>query len=478
MGDREVFETAVRHAIRFREGVRDRPVGPTATLPELRTALDVPLTDDGVDAAAVVDELARAAEGGLVANAGPRFFGFVIGGSTPASVAADWLTSAWDQNSGLYAAGPAQAVVEEVSARWIVDLLGLPGSASVGFVTGCQMANFTALAAARNEVLRRAGWDVEEDGLQGAPPINVVAGEEVHVTIPRALRFLGLGQRRLIRVPADEQGRMRADALRSVLGALKGPTIVCAQAGNVNTGSFDPLEEIAGHCRARDAWLHVDGAFGLWAAATPGRRDLLRGHHLADSWATDGHKWLNVPYDSGLVICAHPAAHRAAMTAVAAYLIQGAPSALGVDEAARSSVGRDAVDWVPEFSRRARGFALYAGLRAMGRNGLSNLVERCCRHAALIADLLRSGPGVEVLNDVVLNQVLVRFTPPSGDADAFTRAVVARVQREGVCWLSGSVWKGKAVMRISVSGEATTEADCRQSAASILAAARGDPTKA
>ena len=469
---RALFEKASALASAYRDALPDRPVGARATLPELRRALALPLPDEGVPGDQVLDELSRGVEGGLMGMASPRYFGFVIGASSPVGVAADFLTSAWGQNSGLHAVAPAQSVVEEVAAGWLLDVLGLPANASVGLVTGCQMANFTALAAARHEVLRRAGWNVEEDGLQGAPLLRVVVGDEVHVTILRALRFLGLGNRAVARVPVDGQGRMRADALATALSSLPaGPTIVCAQAGNVNTGAIDPLPEIAQACKARGAWLHVDGAFGLWAAASPSLRHLVRGAELADSWATDAHKWLNVPYDSGLVICSHPGAHRAAMTTSAPYLIQSAPTALGVEDAARAPSGRDTVDWVPEFSRRARGFAVYAGLRALGRNGVSDLVERSCQHASRIADSLGRSPHASILNEVALNQVLVRFTPPRGDADAFTRAVILRVQREGVCYLAGTVWKGKAAMRISVSGEATTSDDADRTAEAIAGAA-------
>jgi len=331
----------------------------------------------------------------------------------------------------------------------------------VGVVTGCQMANFTCLAAARGEVLRRAGWNVEEEGLQGSPRIHVVVGEEVHVTVPRALRFLGLGAGRMIRVPADEQGRMRASVLRETLARLEGPIIVCAQAGNVNTGALDPLDEIAEACAKKGAWMHVDGAFGLWAAAVSSMRPLLRGVERADSWATDAHKWLNVPYDSGLALVKDARAHRAAMTVNAAYLIQ------------QEGAGRDAVDWVPEFSRRARGFAIYAQLRTLGRAGLADLVARSCALARRAAEGLAAIPGAAVLNEVALNQVLVRFTTPDGgDADAFTKRVVERVQKDGTCWLSGSAWKGKGVMRFSVSGQDTTESDIDRSVKAIAAAVR------
>jgi len=406
-----------------------------------------------------------AADPGLVGMAGPRYFGFVIGGAVPAALAADWLTSAWDQNAGLYVTSPASAVVEEVAAAWLRDLLDLPAAASVGFSTGCAMANFTALAAARHAVLARAGWDVETAGLFAAPEIDVVLGEEAHATIFSALQMLGLGRERVKWAAADGQGRMRADALRQALSSCRGPLIVCAQAGNVNTGACDPLPEIAAAVHERGGWLHVDGAFGLWAKASPALRRLVAGAELADSWATDAHKWLNVPYDSGLVAVADPAAHRAAMTISAAYLAQTAGRE------------RDPFDWVPEFSRRARGFTVYAALRTLGRSGVADLVERCSALARRMAARLAAVPGVEILNDVVLNQVLVRFSPAGGSAspeaiDAFTREVIARVQAEGTCWLGGTVWQGKAAMRISVSNWSTTEEDVDRSAAAILACAR------
>ncbi|HJU84750.1 MAG TPA: pyridoxal-dependent decarboxylase [Holophagaceae bacterium] len=458
----DALKVAFQEALAFRESLAERPVGARASLEALRRSLAGPLPETGEDPARVIAELARDAEPGLIGEPGPRYFGFVIGGSSEASVAADWLTSAWDQNAGLYAAAPALAVVEEACAAWILELLDLPRGSGVGFVTGCQMANFTCLAAARGEVLRRAGWDVEQDGLQGAPELRIVVGDEVHVTIPRALRFLGLGAGRMVRVPADGQGRMRAHALEATLAGLEGPVIVCAQAGNVNTGAFDPLEPIADACAARGAWLHVDGAFGLWARASRTLRARAAGIERADSWATDAHKWLNVPYDSGLALVKDARAHRAAMTVSAAYLIQ------------QEGAARDAVDWVPEFSRRARGFALYAQLRCLGRAGLAELVDRSCALARRAAEGMARIPGAEVLNEVALNQVLVRFTPPGGgDADACTREVVARVQADGTCWLSGSVWQGKAVLRFSVSGQDTREADIDRSVAAIARAAAG-----
>jgi glutamate/tyrosine decarboxylase-like PLP-dependent enzyme len=457
------LESAAARAQEYLDGLGRRPVRAAASVSELRAQLAEPLADEGLPPEVVVRELARAAEPGLVASAGPRSFGFVIGGSHPAAVAADWLTSAWDQNAGLCATSPAAAVVEEVAAAWLLDLLGLPREASVGFVTGGQMANFVGLAAGRHAVLSRVGWNVEEEGLNGAPPVEVVVGDEVHVTILSALRMLGLGTRRARRVAVDSQGRMRPDDLTRVLRGCAGPTLLCAQAGNVNTGAFDPLDEITSLAREHGAWLHVDGAFGLWAGASAKLRRHLDGVGRADSWATDAHKWLNVPYDSGFAIVADPAAHRAALTARASYLIQ------------TEGAERDPFEWVPEFSRRARGFTVYAALRSLGRNGVAEMIERCCRLARRMADRLRLEPGVRILNDVVLNQVLVRFEPPSGgDAGAFTRSVIARVQADGTAWLAGSRWHDQDVMRISVSNASTTEADALQSVDAILAAAKAE----
>jgi glutamate/tyrosine decarboxylase-like PLP-dependent enzyme len=456
-GEEELLARTAAYAARFLFTLDERPAGATATVDELREALGGPLADGPSEPAGVLDELVDAAETGVVAIPSGRYFGFVIGGALPVALAADWLTSTWDQNAGLYVAGPSASVVEEVAGRWIADLLGLPETASVGFVTGCQMAHVTALAAARHEMLRRAGWDVARDGLQGGPRLRVVVGAERHVTVDRALRFLGIGSSQIVGVDADGQGRMRADALVETLRGDDAPTIVCAQSGNVNTGAFDPLPEIANAARAAGAWLHVDGAFGLWAGASPALRHHTQGVERADSWATDAHKWLNVPYDSGLVFCAHPEAHRAAMTVQAGYLIQSDPGA-----------ERDQVDWTPEFSRRARGFAVYAALRSLGRSGVAELVERCCAHARRFAERLAGEDGVEVLNDVVLNQVLVRFA----DDDEVTRAVVRAVQEDGTCWLGGTTWQGRAAMRISVSNWRTTEDDVDRSANAILRLAR------
>ncbi|HEY8022285.1 MAG TPA: aminotransferase class V-fold PLP-dependent enzyme [Thermoanaerobaculia bacterium] len=448
-------------ARRYLASLAERPVGARLDFDALRARLGA-LPAAGVDAVRVVEELAAAVDPGLVASAGPRFFGFVIGGSVPAALAADWLASAWDQNAALATASPAAAAVESVARDWLLDLFDLPRSTSLGLVTGGQMANFTCLAAARHAVLERAGWDVETRGLQGAPRVEVIVGDEAHATVFSALRYLGLGSGGARRVAVDAQGRMRPEELARALAGGDGPAIVCAQAGNVDTGAFDPLDEIAPLARAKGAWLHVDGAFGLWAAASPARRALLCGFEAADSWSTDAHKWLNVPYDCGIAMVADAASHRGAMGKSAAYLLRAGDGA------------RDSHDFTPESSRRARGFAVYAALRSLGRAGVADLVERCCRLAARCADRLRRSPGVRVLNDVVLNQVLVRFEPPGGgDADAFTRAVVERVQADGTCWLGGTRWQGQDAMRISVSGWSTTEADIDRSADAILACTAG-----
>lgn len=452
-------ETA-SYAAEFLEGLAERRVAPTSTAEELRKQLGGPLPDEPQESRQVIADLAKRAEPGLMATPGRRFFGFVIGGSLPAALAADWLTSTWDQNAALYAAGPAASVIEEVSGAWLTELLGLPEGTSFGFVTGCQMAHFTALAAARHHVLKTTGWDVEANGLTGAPPMRVVVGEERHTTIDRALRFLGLGAVSLRSVPVDSQGRMRPDALRAVLAESTMPTILCAQAGNINTGAIDPLGVICDIGHEYAAWVHVDGAFGMWAAASPTLRPLVDGMEFADSWATDAHKWLNVPYDSGLVFCAHSEAHQAAMGTHASYLVH------------TEGRERDQIDWNPEFSRRARGVPVYAAIRSLGRSGIADLIDRCCSHARRFGRALAQAPGVEILNEVVLNQVLVRFLDPGGDHDARTRAVVKAVQEDGACWLGGTTWQGKVAMRISVCNWSTTVDDVDRSVEAIVRAAR------
>jgi glutamate/tyrosine decarboxylase-like PLP-dependent enzyme len=455
----QLLAQASARAVEYLDSLPERPVGATASADQLHQALGGPLPQGPGDPSEVLAQLAKGAEPGLVASAGPRFFGFVFGGSLPVALAADWLASAWDQNAFSFVASPAGAVVEDVAAGWLRELFGLPPTASAGFVTGCTMANFTCLAAARHEVLARTGWDVERDGLQGAPPVNLVVGEERHVTVDAALRYLGLGAGRALVVPADDQGRMRPDALLRQLDRCQGPTVVCAQAGNVNTGAVDPLGPICAAAHARDAWVHVDGAFGLWAAASPALRPLLDGVELADSWATDAHKWLNVPYDAGLAFVAQPSAHQAATGKFASYLPAG------------QAGERDNANLVPEASRRARGFPTWAALRTLGAAGVAELVERCCAHARRFAEQLAAAPGVEVLNEVVLNQVLVRFLDPGGDHDARTRAVVGRLQRDGTTWFGGTTWQGRGAMRISVCNWSTSTADVDRSVAAILRAA-------
>lgn len=455
----ELLRRTAELAIEYVESLDERRVGPTADRERLMASLGGPLSDAGVAPATVIEDLAREAAPGLMAMSGPRFFGFVIGGTLPAALAADWLTSTWDQNAAIHAATPAAAVVDGIAAEWVLELLDLPRESGVGFVTGCQVAHFVCLAAARHAVLSTEGWDVEAEGLNGAPPINVLVSEEAHVTVPAALRMLGIGLNAQRPVAADAQGRMEVESLRQVLAGCNGPTIVCAQTGNVNTGSFDPLDEIADTVAERPGtWLHVDGAFGLWAAASPALRHLVRGIGRADSWATDAHKWLNVPYDSGIAIVRDAAAHRAAMGPVhAAYI----PHSDGPE--------RDPWEFVPEYSRRGRAFPVYAALRSLGRIGVTDLVERTCRLARRMADRMAGTDGVEILNEVVLNQVLVRFTPrDGGDTDAFTREVIRRVQDDGTCWLGGTTWHGMAAMRVSVINWSTTEDDIDRSADAIL----------
>jgi glutamate/tyrosine decarboxylase-like PLP-dependent enzyme len=449
-----VLDRAHELAAEHLSQVPEAPVGARSDLSQLRRNLGGELPDVGDDGTTVLDELARAAKPGLVASNGPRYFGFVIGGAVPAAVGADWMTSAWDQMAGLNASSPAAAVAEEVAAGWLLELLGLPASAAVGFATGAQMANFTGLAAARGAQLRRAGWDVEAKGLQGAPTLNVVVGEQAHVTLFAALRFLGLGSETAIRVRTDDQGRMVASALEQVLPELEGPTIVCAQAGEVNTGAFDPFDQIADLCESHAAWLHVDGAFGLWASATPSYRDLVAGVERADSWAADAHKWLNVPYDSGLAIVRDPEAVRSAMRLSAAYLVTG-------DEAS------DRSEFVPESSRRARGFVIWAALRSLGRSGVEQLVERCCDSARLMAAELAEAEGTRILNEVVLNQVLVALDDGNGE---LTAEVISRVQEDRTCWLAGTTWRGTPAIRVSFSNWSTSEDDVLRSAAVIRGA--------
>ena len=454
MGDtRDLLRRTADLAADFLDTLDSRPVFPSATPEELRAALGGPLPDESVDAEQVIEELVATAEPGVVAMPSGRYFGFVIGGAVPVSVAADWLTTAWDQNAGLYVGGPSAAVAEEVAGAWLADLLGIPPEASFAFVTGSQMAHVTALAAARHQVLAQAGWDVRDGGLAGAPPIRVLLGAKSHVTVERALRLLGIGRSALVGVPVDGQGRMLVEPFRATLSEGRGPTIVCVQAGEVNTGSFDPLAELVPAARETGAWVHVDGAFGLWAAASPRLRHLVAGAELADSWSVDAHKWLNVPYDSGLAFCRHAEAHRAAIGVSADYLIQ--------DDRGL----RDQVDWTPEFSRRARGFATYAALRSLGRRGVVDMIERSCEHARRLADGLVEQLGVELLNEVALNQVLFRF-----ESDERTEEVLQRVQESGDAWMSGTLWDERRAIRLSVSNWQTSEEDVERTLAAFRAA--------
>jgi len=456
MADRTAgLRAAAQHAEAFLATLDERPVAARADAAAIRDALGGPLPDHGEDPAAVIDALAAGADPGLVASAGPRHFGFVIGGALPAALAADWLVSAWDQCAAFHSLSPAAAAIEDITSAWVLALLGLPESASVGFVTGGQGANTTCLAAARHAVFERAGWNVERDGLSGAPPVRVVCGEQAHATIYTSLRLLGLGEQTAITVPADAQGRMDPEELGKALAANDGPAIVCAQAGNVATGAFDAFGPVADVCAQHDAWLHVDGAFGLWAAASPRTRHLTAGLERADSWAVDAHKWLNVPYDGAMAIVADPDAHLAAMRLAGPYLVADPGQ-------------RDNTNYVPESSRRARAVPVYAAIRSLGRAGIAEMVDRNCGQARRMAKQLSAIPGAEVLNDVVLNQVLARL--PGGD-DA-NRAAVAAIQHDGTCWLGGTTWNGEYVLRVSFSNWATTDEDVDRSSAAIAAAVR------
>jgi glutamate/tyrosine decarboxylase-like PLP-dependent enzyme len=460
----EVLNAAARLALAFRHDLPHAIQRPAAGYAAMREAFDGPLPEAPSESGeAVIEDLAARAAPGLHACAGPRFFGWVIGASHPVGVAADWLTSAWGQNAGNHEASPAAAAAEAVAARWLLELLGLPVEASVGFVTGATVANLVCLAAARSAVLRRVGWDVEADGLEGAPPVRVLIGDDAHTTVFLGLQVLGFGHRRLLRIPTDAAGRMQADALGAALAESDGPSIVVAQAGQINTGAFDPFPNIAAAVgRHPCAWLHVDAAFGLWARVCPDRAHLAQGIELADSWATDGHKWLQTPYDSGYAIVRDAEAHQRAMTAAASYL---PPVAEGE---------RDPSHYVPELSRRARGFATWALIQALGRRGIAEMVERHCALARRLAEALAAEPGIEVPHEVELNQVLVRFgvgqEPERGDA--LTREVIAQVQRDGVCFAGGSRWRGRWVMRLSVISWPTADVDVDLTAQSIINAWR------
>ena len=457
---KELFQRAISHACNFRDGVSDRVPRPTIPAGELCALFDGPTPEVSEDPLTVIDALNAAAEPGLTGSVGSRFFGWVIGASQPVGVAADMLTSAWGQNAGLYATSPAAAMAEKVAARWLLDMLQLPRECSVGFVTGATMAGFVCLAAARTAVLARVGWDVESDGLTGAPIVRVLVGEDAHVTALAALRYLGFGDR-ATRVPCDSEGRMDVVALRTLLSAGRGPVIVVAQAGQINTGAFDCVADIARVCREHGAWLHVDGAFGLWARLVPEMARLTAGLEEADSWSTDGHKWLQLPYDSGFAIVRDALSHGRAMSINASYL----PSA--------SEVEYNPGHFVPELSRRARGFPVWAQLRALGRQGLANMVRYHCALARKLARRLVRETGVQVLNEVCLNQIIVSFgTGSDAERSMLTRATVAHLQADNICLAGGSDWHGQFVLRLSLIAAPLTEADVDRVAAAVSAAWR------
>jgi len=461
--DATVLRGALEQALKYLQRLPEAPVGATATLPALRARLCLPLASQGRDPSDVIAELVAGVEGGLHASAGGRFFGWVIGGSAPAALAADWLTSTWDQNAGMYAVAPAAAVVEEACGRWLLELLGLPAAASFALVTGCQMAHVTCLAAARNALLAAHGWDVEQHGLFAAPPIRILTGDQRHGTIERALRLLGLGRGCVTDLAVDARGQLSELTLREALAAAPGmPTVVLLQAGDLNTGSFDDFQSLIPIAKAAGAWVHVDGAFGLWAAASERYRYLVRGVEQADSWATDGHKWLNVPYDCGYAIVNDAVAHRRAFGHRATYL-------------EHSTSARDPVDYTPEYSRRARGFATYAAIRSLGRDGIARLVDGACAHAAAIVAGAGAIPGVEVVAAPIINQGLLRFTDTrpaatEADHDAWTEQVCARINASGQAFFSCTTYRGRRCMRVSVSSCRTTEADVERTVRAIAAA--------
>lgn len=450
-----MLNATAAYAVRYLEGLDSRPIAATATLGELRARLTKPVPEKGLDPEQVIRELIGDAEGGILGSANGRFFGWVIGGTLPVALAADWLTSTWDQNGASNLTSPAEAVVEDVCGEWAKELLSIPPSASFGFVTGSQMAHATALAAARHRLLRDRDWDVEELGLAGAPPLRILTTESRHESILRAVRLLGIGTRAVEYVPSDNSGRMLVGKLEEALRrSTETPTVVCLQAGDLNTGVFDPFDTICPIARATKAWVHVDGAFGLWVATSQRYRHLLSGAEQADSWVTDGHKWLNLPFDSGLVFVADAAAHSAAFSQSTSYSVP-------VGEL------RNQKDWNPEWSRRGRGFTAYAAIRALGRSGIGELVDRCCAHASRLVKSIGELSGVEVVAAPVINQGLVRFLGSDGDHDRRTDEVIARIQRQGVAWFGGATWRGMRVMRVSVCNWVTSDRDIDRTIESV-----------
>ena len=445
---KKFLEQVASYSVEYLSSLKERRVGPSEEDLKLLSKLDLPLQDESIDAGEVIELLNEVGSRTTVASNGGRYFGFVIGGSLPVSLAANWLAGAWDQNAGLFVATPISAYIEDICTKWLIELLPVAKESAAGFVTGVTTANFTAIAAARHAILQSQGWNVETQGLFGAPEIKVIVGEEVHGSMTKALSLAGLGNERVIKVPVDNQGRMKADSLPE----MDEKTILCLQAGNVNTGSFDPVKEIVPVAKEKGAWVHIDGAFGLWASVSSKYKYLAEGCELADSWATDGHKWLNVPYDSGIVLVKNPDDLRGAMSMQGAYLDQ--------------TGARIPYQYTPELSRKARGIEIWAALRSLGRKGVAELIERTCRHAKRFAEGLKSA-GYQILNDVIINQVLVSF----GDAET-TNKIISEIQRDGTCWCGGTVWQGKTAMRISVSSWATTDEDVEKSLEAMIRIAR------
>jgi glutamate/tyrosine decarboxylase-like PLP-dependent enzyme len=452
---RATLETAARLALDYLDGLDQRPVSTGANHSKLRERLARPLADAGLPPEQVISELVRDTEPGIIGSAGGRFFAWVIGGALPSALAADWLTATWDQNAALAASGPAAALIEEIAGDWLKQILGLPSAASFAFVTGCQMAHVTCLAAARHALLDRRGWNVEERGLFGAPPLRIISSDQRHGSFERAVRLLGLGTANVEYLDADSEGRLPPDALADALAKDDRPVIVLLQAGEINTGVCDSFAALIPIARRHGAWVHVDGAFGLWAAASPTHRHLVEGVELADSWATDGHKWLNVPQDSGYAFIAHPQPHRASMSHRAPYLTH-------------DTEARDQMDWNPEWSRRARGFSTYAALRELGRNGVAALIERCCEHARSLVSGIGSLPGAEVLWRPSINQGLVRFLDPRGsDHDRRTDDVIAGINATGEAFFAGTTWRGMRAMRVSVCNWRTSDEDVRRTVSAV-----------
>jgi glutamate/tyrosine decarboxylase-like PLP-dependent enzyme len=450
-----VLDVAAAHAARYLETLSSRPIAANASIKELRSRLFRPLPEFAMDPKDVIEELVRDTEGGLMGSSSGRFFGWVIGGTLPAALAADWLTSAWDQNAASNLTAPAEAVVEEVCGDWMKDLLGIPKSASFAFVTGCQMAHTTALAAARHQLLQERGWDVEQSGLSGAPQLKILTTKSRHESILRSARLLGIGTGAVEYIPSDGTGRMQIGGLAKALERLNSqPVVVWLQAGDLNTGNFDPFDEACSVAHAARAWVHIDGAFGLWVATSSKYRHLLAGAEKADSWATDGHKWLNLPFDSGQVFVAHPAAHRAAFAQDASYSVP-------------SQELRNQKDWNPEWSRRGRGFVAYAAVRALGRAGIAEIVERCCAHTQRLVNGIGRLPRAQILAIPIINQGLVRFLAPDGNHDSATDEVIRRIQLDGVAWFGGATWNGMRVMRVSVCNWMTTHDDIERTLASV-----------